>query len=78
MAINNSLAVHSDTEVLNRIEDFLVNHFGIEQRRDMSPGTAFEMLEHIADLIELRRGNSQKTCPAGRDRTSRLGDVSEK
>ena len=40
-------AAHSDTEILDLIEDFLVNHFAVEERQDIPQGPAFAMLEHL-------------------------------
>lgn len=45
--------VYSDGEILDLIEDFLVNHFG-EDDKDPGDPNLFEMLTHICDLVELR------------------------
>ncbi|HET6843498.1 MAG TPA: hypothetical protein VFK06_17730 [Candidatus Angelobacter sp.] len=61
----------SDTEVLDCIEDFLVNNFGVDERKDLLPHEASQMLEHIANLVELRRGiakeSSSPMSPAARN-----------
>lgn len=44
----------SDASILDLIEDFLVNHFGEDERQDIERGQAFEMLEHVSDLVNLR------------------------
>lgn len=62
--------MRSDSEILNLIEDFLVNNFGDDERRQMDGGEAVGMLEHIANLVDLR--NCQPT-----GRAIRQGDASE-
>jgi hypothetical protein len=45
----------SDSDLLNTITDFLVNHFGEDEREQMSGSECCEMLIHIMDnLLELR------------------------
>lgn len=46
--------MHSDTEILNLIEDFLVNNFGDDERRKLDGDDAAGMLDHVVNLIELR------------------------
>lgn len=46
---------HSDKEVLDLIEDFLVNHFGEDERMTIADGEAIELLEQIENFVELRR-----------------------
>ncbi len=65
-------AAYSDTEILDLIEDFLVNHFAVDERQDIPQGPAFAMLEHIADLLDLRRGNSQHRGSGPSDRLPRV------
>lgn len=72
MPNDNRHATHSDTEILDLIEDFLVNHFGVDDRRDMPKGPAFELLEHIDALVDLRGGNSQQRGPALSAQSPRL------
>src|SRR5258708_12694293 len=67
-------AAYSDTEILDLIEDFLVNHFAVDERQNIPQGPAFAMLEHIADLLDLRRGNSQHR---GSGPSARLPRVTE-
>lgn len=64
MPKDNRHSTYSDTEILNLIEDFLVNHFEVDDRQDMPKGPAFELLEHIEALVDLRGGNSQQRDPA--------------
>ncbi len=62
-------AAYSDTEILDLIKDFLVNHFAVDERQCIPQGPAFAMLEHIADMLDLRRGNSQPRGPAAQRET---------
>jgi hypothetical protein len=64
MSITIGFVPRSDKEILDCIEDFLVNNFGVDEREGMSSHDAFQMLEHIANLIELRRVISNE---GGRD-----------
>ncbi len=72
MPNDNRPAAYSDTGILDLIEDFLVNHFGVDDRQDIPQGPAFEMLEHIASLVDLRRGNSQQCGPGSSRQKPRL------
>jgi hypothetical protein len=54
------VAAYSDTEILNRIEDFLANHFAIDERHNIPSCAALEMLEHIEHLLDLRTLHSQQ------------------
>jgi hypothetical protein len=45
---------HSDTDILDLIEDFLVNHFSEDDRVGLKEGDAIAMLEHIESVAELR------------------------
>jgi len=69
MPNDNRTAAYSDTEILDLIEDFLVNHFGVDDRQAMPQGPAFEMLEQIDHLVELRRHNPRQCPPESSDRT---------
>ena len=60
MSITVGWVPSSDSQLLDCIEDFLVNHFGIDDRDDMASRDAFEMLEHIANLVELRCVSAHK------------------
>lgn len=53
---------HSDKEILDLIEDFLVNHFGEDERTTIADGEAIEMLQQIENFVELRR-NGELTQP---------------
>jgi len=64
MSIAIGFVPRSDKEILDCIEDFLVNNFGVDEREGMSPHDAFQMLEHISNLVELRRVISNE---GGRD-----------
>ena len=44
----------TDKEILDLIEDFLVNHFGQDERSTMTDGEALDMLKHIENFVELR------------------------
>ncbi len=72
MPKDNRHSTYSDTEILDLIEDFLVNHFGVDDRQDMPRGPAFELLEHIDGLVDLRRDNSQQRRPASSAHKPRL------
>ena len=75
MSNDNRCAEHSDKEILDLIEDFLVNHFGVDEREHIPRGAAFEMLEHIDDLLELRRGNSQQRGQESSDEQHRVAEA---
>jgi hypothetical protein len=45
---------YTDGELLDLIEDFLVNHFGQDERSRIAKGPAFDMLEHVSELVDLR------------------------
>lgn len=45
---------YTDGELLDLIEDFLVNHFGQDERSRVAKGPAFDMLEHVSELVDLR------------------------
>lgn len=49
---------YSDKEVLDLIEDFLVNHFGEDERATIADGEATEILEQIENFVELRRNET--------------------
>lgn len=61
MSIAIGFVPRSDTEVLDCIEDFLVNNFGVDERKHMPPHEALQMLEHIANLVELRQGIAKES-----------------
>jgi hypothetical protein len=46
---------YSDSKILDLIEDFLVNHFGDDEREGIEKGPAFDMLEHVSELADLRK-----------------------
>ena len=46
--------MHSDSEILKLIANFLVNNFLGDERRHLDGGEAVGMLEHIANLVDLR------------------------
>ena len=52
---------YSDSEILDLIEDFLVNHFA-EEDPDSPASELFDMLNHICHLVELRC-SSPSTVP---------------
>jgi hypothetical protein len=53
----------SDADILDLIEDFLVNHFGEDDRVGLRDGAAIAILEHIESLVELRLSR----CPGNRE-----------
>jgi len=71
MPNDNQIVPYSDGDILDLIEDFLVNHFGVDERRTMPNDAAFQMLEHIDHLVELRRDNSQQRGAGPSDVISR-------
>ena len=72
MPNDNRPAAYSDTAILDLIEDFLVNHFGVDDRQDIPQGPAFQMLEHIYDLVDLRHDSSQHGGPGSSRQKPRL------
>jgi hypothetical protein len=72
MPNDNRHATHSDTEILDLIEDFLVNHFGVDDRQSVPEGAAFQMLEHIDALVGLRHHSSQRGGPGASRQEPRL------
>lgn len=46
---------YSDKEVLDLIEDFLVNHFGEDERATVADAEAIELLKQIENFVELRQ-----------------------
>ena len=59
---------YTDRELLDLIEDFLVNHFGQDERSRIAKGPAFDMLEHVSELVDLR-------AKAGAVRSSQMNRI---
>lgn len=72
MPNDNRTDTYSDTHILDLIEDFLVNHFGVDDRQSMPYGPAFEMLEQGDHLVELRRRSQEQYGAESSDLTPRL------
>ena len=53
MTDNRRTSAHTDREILDLIEDFLTNHFGIDNAGPEESGL-LQMLEHISHLLDLR------------------------